>query len=549
MTLTRGMMRNAGKKAYAELKKRKFYESKSEGSLTTLSLFGDAYKFHFDSDRKLVWCESKHHYIESNNFTLATKHKNWAGIFSLAGQVAAQVMSDALKLEGIEVIGQDNTIFRREVGIVVNQAYRLKKDGMARVFGGILWKHLDKEIASLALRSFGFSAGSLDYSIVANNKEEIVDTLNKSPGILPVWRNLILIDMYQNRKETDAPRKKNRNFSHLFNGEDGFLEEMPLNHPAAILSRFNYPKLVTNYIFPDIIKTVKENLEKLGLTSVGWRYLSKMKPRAVSLFLHSDSVKSFVKMINWFAAIGVFPRYSLIKPLLNSLSCQDTNRTEDLTALMRAAFTYANKMRSGVRNFYADQLSLVIDWFSRSGERHKHVVASDFIRDHDLRGFYGNRDPYGYGNQVQLDHNQRKASWDWFMRQQVAWHREQIEREKAKIKNQSWESAISELVVKVYKIVPLTSAYELIEEGKDMHHCVGSYAQNCMDGESRIFSIRDMKDKKIATLELRYHREKWAVGQCRSSCNKKVSKEVESVAEIIAKKYNKIYEEKGAIAV
>jgi hypothetical protein len=95
----------------------------------------------------------------------------------------------------------------------------------------------------------------------------------------------------------------------------------------------------------------------------------------------------------------------------------------------------------------------------------------------------------------------------------------------------------------------LTSAYELIEEGKDMHHCVGSYAQNCMDGESRIFSIRDMKDKKIATLELRYHREKWAVGQCRSSCNKKVSKEVESVAEIIAKKYNKIYEEKGAIAV
>jgi hypothetical protein len=53
----------------------------------------------------------------------------------------------------------------------------------------------------------------------------------------------------------------------------------------------------------------------------------------------------------------------------------------------------------------------------------------------------------------------------------------------------------------VYKLVPLTSAAELVGEGNALQHCVGGYYSHCRSGHTQILSMRSGDDHK-ATLEL-----------------------------------------------
>ncbi len=592
MPLTREMMREAGSKAFFALKKYKLYESKTEGSLTTLSLFGDTYRFFFDSERKIAWMRSKHHYQQSSNFKLSTRHKEWEGIFSYPRSVVYEEMKKILDAQGVEVKGPDDSKkLGTECRIVACQAYNADKRKLGRIFGGVIWKHYDHEIASLAMKTYGLTSSALDYSIIANNKEEFLDTLQKAPGILPIWRDLVLVKMFRDRKpippppptpqEVEEGDELEREFLALLDGVDyqprpnrpGIAQrqryanlraeaDVNVDHPGHLASSFNFPEEATTFVFPDIIKMVKTHLDNIGLTSAGWRYLLKLSPRSVQMIINFTGGRDLVPLLNWLAAVGVVPRYSLIKPILRNtmIIC----KTDDFTAVMRAGLLHAQKMRTGVRSFFDNQMHLVLDWFDKAGPARTVEISEQF---------YG-RGGVGVAtrqcNQVPLDNNQRKASWDWFMRQQEAWHRDAAAREavrvreeaaklKGKSNNESWESALpTEFVLKgavngkiqdKYRVIPLTSTYALIDEGKDMHHCVASYARNCLDGLSRIFSIRGINGEKLATLELRneavyrvnYPGEKpkgWVVNQCRGVCNDSVSDDVKSVAQKIAKKYN-----------
>ena len=56
-----------------------------------------------------------------------------------------------------------------------------------------------------------------------------------------------------------------------------------------------------------------------------------------------------------------------------------------------------------------------------------------------------------------------------------------------------------------YYIRELTTKKELFEEGKDMHHCVGSYASRCGTGDIAIFSMTHANKKtaeRLVTIEL-----------------------------------------------
>ncbi len=74
------------------------------------------------------------------------------------------------------------------------------------------------------------------------------------------------------------------------------------------------------------------------------------------------------------------------------------------------------------------------------------------------------------------------------------------------------EKTINNSVVTInYKIVELTTEKELIAEGKQLHHCVASYAKKCFQGYCRIFSLRisyfdelkqKLKSKSLATIEV-----------------------------------------------
>jgi hypothetical protein len=577
MPLTREMMREAGSKAFFALKKYKLYESNTEGSLTTLSLFGDTYRFFFDSERKIAWMRSKHHYQKSSNFKLATRHKEWEGIFSFPRSVVADEMRKVLDAQKIEVRGEvDNKKLGTEIRIVATQAYNADKRKLGRIFGGVLWKHYDHEIACLAMKVYGLSASALDYSIIANNKEEFLDTLNKAPAVLPIWRDLVLVKMHHERIKLPPPPPTPEEIAEGDAAEDDFFTALlgapqprpqrnaarvmkdwnnihpNYDHPGYLATSLNYPEEARTFHFPDIIKRVKNHLDGRGLTSAGWRFL--------------------LKILNRFMRLA-----AVLEPVEDKMHLPVEEVLDPLTHLLGVTKPGAHHRRQVCRplkgqHIPQDRLEETVAGHNPDGGEpvdQLHEVPAASGSDNHLNGaglhdgaedVY--RNPRRECRQVQLDSNQRKADWKWFMRQQEAWHRDVAAREAERHREQAakakdgkrddtWDSAIPEIIVKKkYKVVPLNSTYALIDEGRDMHHCVGSYSRNCIDNLSRVFSIRGLDGSRVATLELRneaiykvsYPGEKpkgWVVNQCRGVCNDDVSAEVKSVAQEVARRYNK----------
>jgi len=72
-----------------------------------------------------------------------------------------------------------------------------------------------------------------------------------------------------------------------------------------------------------------------------------------------------------------------------------------------------------------------------------------------------------------------------------------------------------------YKIIQLLSFYDLRDEGKEMHHCVATYASSCNAGRCAIFSVREYVDDfficRTATVEVRENN----IVQIRAKYNKK----------------------------
>jgi hypothetical protein len=58
-------------------------------------------------------------------------------------------------------------------------------------------------------------------------------------------------------------------------------------------------------------------------------------------------------------------------------------------------------------------------------------------------------------------------------------------------------------VIDDYEFVALRSGQDLFEEGREMHHCVGSYSKDVISGRARIFGMRAIDSgRRLATIEL-----------------------------------------------
>jgi hypothetical protein len=80
-----------------------------------------------------------------------------------------------------------------------------------------------------------------------------------------------------------------------------------------------------------------------------------------------------------------------------------------------------------------------------------------------------------------------------------------------------------------YDIIPLTVSEQVREEGRKMHHCVGSYLDRVTDGECYIYSIR-RDGERIATMEVMREAGVIGLGQICGPCNRPVPVEVRRVA-------------------
>jgi hypothetical protein len=78
--------------------------------------------------------------------------------------------------------------------------------------------------------------------------------------------------------------------------------------------------------------------------------------------------------------------------------------------------------------------------------------------------------------------------------------------ENALIRGLTWRAPVEELRTGDWVIVPILSAAELIEEGQQMEHCVGSYISDCRMGRLQIWSVRDALGQRRSTLATRFQK-------------------------------------------
>lgn len=482
---------------------------------------------------------------KGNGFPLLV-HRSW-GTFSELKHAVNQLISLYLKQKYFdgELRGEAN---QRKVAVEANKVMGGRFNHgipvMRKIFGGKLWQRLDPEIAKLTIQICGGKATSLDYTIIWNNIEEVKDTIQKAPGILPVWINLCkrLIMKHDTNSlfvySENFPISTNFQFPNIIQTTKEMLEckkfwveAKPKRTPRAV-ERIDDEDFINQLQRLDaddeefdegemiaprpVTSTVFQAEGKQAISPRAWRYLIKLKPgwtRKICGF--ARDVPAVNGVLELFAAADVVPRFTILKPLVQHATRYQTH-SPIAEAFVRAVVARTKKM-TGIKHFWDAEGSLVMDWLNRE-------------------------------EGIAFNKQQLTAPWSWWMRKQVEWH-ERIQRvERDALAKENWDCILPEFEYKGYVVVPLTTSMELFDEGKEMHHCVASYSKQCLLGKSRIFSIR-ISDMKIATAEIKkesfsaYERADdkstdWSLSQTRGKCNATVPPEVEAVAKQIAKRYN-----------
>ena len=86
----------------------------------------------------------------------------------------------------------------------------------------------------------------------------------------------------------------------------------------------------------------------------------------------------------------------------------------------------------------------------------------------------------------------------------------------------SWSSVLAACEIGEYQVIPLTSSAELREEGSAMRHCVGSHDVLCAAGIYLVFSIRNLDNKRLATMSLVFDQFGWHLDQIKGLGNAEV---------------------------
>lgn len=74
-----------------------------------------------------------------------------------------------------------------------------------------------------------------------------------------------------------------------------------------------------------------------------------------------------------------------------------------------------------------------------------------------------------------------------------------------------------------YKLFPLTTPQQLLDETRKMHHCVVTYLDSCISGAMRIFSIRDASNnQRVATVEISIRSGRWDAVQLKGKHNQEL---------------------------
>ena len=133
--------------------------------------------------------------------------------------------------------------------------------------------------------------------------------------------------------------------------------------------------------------------------------------------------------------------------------------------------------------------------------------------------------------QPRFDRNQWRAGWGTIRRRYQKW-------KMANLGRISWQSILPPFDQDGLHVQPLTSSYELAEEGGRMKNCVGTYTGQCIAGDYRLFSITEVESgRPLATASIQRKGEYWKIDQIKGKFNRTPATRAARLGRVILEKY------------
>lgn len=249
-----------------------------------------------------------------------------------------------------------------------------------------------------------------------------------------------------------------------------------------------------------------------GLSKAGWRFLNRYGEKAYSAVLPTveedvHTLETALFYVNWQCNGG------LQEPMADELGERFISCLYDAYILKRNI----NPRIAKTANDYWKKLADPIERKAFANEEWVHVLI--WLRD----------------EQPRFDRNQWRAGWKTIRRRYQKW----------KMLNRSriaWNSILPSFDQDGLHVEPLTSSYDLAQEGGRMKNCVGTYTKECISGDYRLFSIAEKSSgRPLATASIQKDGSYWKIDQIKGKFNNTPDTRAAKLGRVILEKY--IHEE------
>jgi len=262
----------------------------------------------------------------------------------------------------------------------------------------------------------------------------------------------------------------------------------------------------------DDMGVLREACYKQGLKKAAWRFLNRHGKEAYSAMLPmlEDSESTF-EIILFYVVWQV--RGGLREPLAGELGerifvCMGGILGLDLkidARIARVANAYWKKLTGPIERkiFAREEWTRVINWMLEE--------------------------------QPVFDRNQWRAGWCTIHRNYQTWKRLNPDKN-------TWTSILPAFEQDGLRVQPLTSSYDLAQEGYKMRHCVALYAYRCLADEYRLFSISETSSgQALVTIGILKQDNYWKIDQIKGRFNQVPEARAARLGLVIQRKY--LYQE------
>lgn len=272
----------------------------------------------------------------------------------------------------------------------------------------------------------------------------------------------------------------------------------------------------------DPIAFLKKMLRCRGVSEASWKYLVRYGAR---IFKHPWSITSgqsaldvviiYLKALQT-AGLPPPPPPSVVKALLHSYNAHSGHEARlklgfessiDPSVLRTGLIeSDIRRHKPGLRNFTEELLGVF--WWSENLES-------------------------------ALDSNQVKAGWKKFVRE---WMKaEAVRKSISQDGFRCWVTRFTEFTWRTYKVIPIETSVELLNESIAMRNCLKDYVDEAEEGEVEIYSVRDKETgKRKACIGFRFDEQGWpSIFDIKSFANTPPKSEIESLAEWMLKDLDK----------